>query len=139
MYGKLAKRMNLELAIAGLCCLVLAFGHTAIGLRWVLPHLSERGLPGTPFGSSRLTLGMLRYTWHVVSLMLLGFGVLLMTLAWADEAETRTLVLRWLAALWLVATALAVWNVRRRPRAIVRFPVPVLMFVIAVMSGAAST
>jgi hypothetical protein len=130
--------MNVELAIAGLCCLVLAFGHAAIGLRWVLPNLSERGPSGTPFGSPRLTLGMLRYTWHVVSLMLLGFGVLLLTLAWADGADTRTLVLRWLAALWLAATALAAWNVRRRPRAILRFPVPVLMFVIAVMTGAAS-
>jgi hypothetical protein len=130
--------MNAELTIAGLCCLVLAFGHTAIGLRWVLPNLADQGLPGTPFGSPRLTLGMLRYTWNVVSVMLLGFGALLLTLAWADEADTSTLVLRWLAALWFAATGLAVWNVRRRPRMILRFPVPVLMFVIAVMSWAAS-
>jgi len=130
--------MSVELVIAGLCSFVLAFGHTAIGLRWVLPNLTERGLPGTPFGSPRLTLGMVRYTWHVVSILLLGFGVLLMTLAWASDADPRTLVLRWLAALWLGATALAVWSVRRRPRTILRFPVPLVMFVIAVMSGAAS-
>jgi hypothetical protein len=131
--------MSVELTIAGLCCLVLAFGHTAVGLRWVLPNLSERGLPGTPFGSPRLTLGMVRYTWHVVTILLLGFGVLLMTLAWASDSDPRTLVLRWFAAIWLAATALAVWNVRRRPRTILRFPVPVLMLVIAVMSWAAST
>jgi hypothetical protein len=131
--------MNVELAIAGLCCLVLTFGHTAIGLRWVLPNLTERGLPGTPFGSPRLTLGMVRYTWHVVSVMLLGFGVLLWTFAWAPDADPRTLVLRWFAALWLAATALALWSVRRRPRSILRFPVPVVMFVIALMSWAAST
>lgn len=29
-------RMDVELAIAGLGCLVLAFGHATIGLRWVL-------------------------------------------------------------------------------------------------------
>jgi hypothetical protein len=131
--------MTVELAIAGLCCLVLAFGHTAIGLRWVIPNLTDRSLPGTPFGSSRLTLGMLRYTWHVVSILLVGFGVLLVTLALAPDADQRTLVLRWLAALWLAATALAIWNIRRRPSTILRFPVPVLMLVIAVMSWAAST
>jgi hypothetical protein len=29
--------MNVALAIAALGCLVLALGHTTIGLRWVLP------------------------------------------------------------------------------------------------------
>jgi hypothetical protein len=137
MYGTL-QRMDVELAIAGVCCLVLAFGHTALGLRWVLPNLSERGLPGTPFGSPRLTLGMLRYTWHVVTVLLLGFGVLLMTLALVPDADSKTLVLRWFAVLWFAATALALWSARRRPRSILRFPVPVLMFVAAVMSLAAS-
>jgi hypothetical protein len=131
--------MKLELVIAGLCCFVLAFGHSAIGLRWVLPNLTHRELPGTPVGSPRLTLGMLRYTWHVVTLMLVGFGVLLITLAAAPGADPETLLLRWLAALWLAATALSVWSARRRPRSIVRFPVPLVMFVIAVMSWAAST
>jgi hypothetical protein len=133
------RRMKVELAIAGLCCFLLAFGHSAIGLRWILPELAHRDLPGTPFGSPRLTLGMLRFTWHVVTLMLVGFGVLLSTLAAAPGADPETLVLRWLAALWLAATALAVWTARRRPQSIVSFPVPLVMFVIAVMSWAAST
>jgi succinate dehydrogenase hydrophobic anchor subunit len=131
--------MKLELAIAGLCCFVLACGHSAIGLRWILPELTHRDLPGTPFGSPRLTLGMLRFTWHVVTLMLVGFGALLITLAAAPDADPETLVLRWLAALWLAATALAVWSARRRPQSIVSFPVPLVMLVIAVMSWAAST
>jgi hypothetical protein len=131
--------MKLELAIAGLCCFVLAFGHSAIGLRWILPNLTPRELPGTPFGSPRLTLGMLRFTWHVATLMLFGFGVLLITLAAAPGADPETLLLRWLAVLWLAAAALAAWSARRRPRSIVRFPVPLVMFVIAAMSWAAST
>jgi hypothetical protein len=131
--------MKVELVIAGLCCFLLALGHTAIGLRWVLPRLSPRSLPGTPFGSSRLTLGMLVFTWNVVSVMLIGFGVLLMTLAFAPSADTETLLLRWLAVLWLAATALAMWSARRRPSSIVRFPVPLIMFLIALMSWTAST
>jgi hypothetical protein len=131
--------MNLELAIAGLCCFLLAFGHTAIGARWILRDLTAGALPSTPFGSARLSLGMVRFTWHAVTLLLLGFGVLLMTLAFAPDADAKTLLLRWLAVLWLTAAALAVWEARRRPLTILRFPVPLVMFVIALMTGIASS
>jgi hypothetical protein len=132
-------RMNIELAIAGLSCFALALGHTVIGARWVIPNLSGRALPRTPFGSAALTFGMVRFTWWVVSIMLFGFGVLLVSLAWAPGADARTLVLRWLALLWLAAAGLAIWSARRRPSTIVRFPVPILMLVIAVMSWIASS
>ena len=131
--------MNVELAIAGLSCFVLAFGHTAIGLRWVLPSLTAERLPSTPFGPPSLTLGMLRFTWHIVSVLLPAFGILFMTLAWAPHADPKTLLLRWFGTLWLVATALACWNARRRPSSLLRFPVPVLFVVIAAMCWIAST
>lgn len=70
--------------------------------------------------------------------MLVALGVLAMTLAFAPGADTKTLLLRWLAALWLAATALAVWKARRRPSTILRFPVPLITFLIALMSWAAS-
>jgi hypothetical protein len=130
--------MNVELAIAGLGWFVLAFGHTTVGLRWVLPHLSEQQLPSTPFGPSSFTLGMLRFTWHIVSVMLLGFGVLFTALALAPDADPRTLVLRWVAALLVAATALAFWNARRRPQSLLRLPVPLVFAVIVVLSLTAS-
>jgi hypothetical protein len=131
--------MTAELAIAGLCCFILAVGHTAIGVRWVLPDLADRNLSGTPFGPPRLTLTMLRFTWHVVTLMLIGFGVLLTTLAWAPGVDPETLLLRCLAALWLVAGALAVWNARHRLSSILRLPAPLVMFLIAALCWAATT
>jgi hypothetical protein len=131
--------MNVELAIAALGCLVLALGHTTIGLRWVLPNLTKGSLPSTPFGSPSMTLGMVRFTWHVVSVLLLGFGILLMALAWAPGADPKTLLLRWVAVLWLAATALACWNARRRPRSLLRLPVPLVFVVIAVLCWTAST
>jgi hypothetical protein len=131
--------MKVELAIAGLCCFLLAYGHTAIGRRWILPSLTDLDLRGTPFGPPRLTLGMLRFTWHIVSVMLAAFGILLTTLAWDSGADPKTLLLRWFAAFWLAATAMAVWSARHRLRSILRFPVPLFMFVIAVMCWAAST
>jgi hypothetical protein len=131
--------MNLELAIAGLSCFVLAFGHATLGLRWVLPNLTKERLPSTPVGPPSMTLGMVRFTWYVVSVLLVGFGILLMTLAWAPDADPRTLLLRWVAAVWLAATALACWNARRRPSGLLRFPVPLVFVVIAVLCWTAST
>jgi hypothetical protein len=131
--------MNVELAIAALGCLVLALGHTTIGLRWVLPNLTKGSLPSTPVGPPSMTLGMVRFTWQVLSILLVGFGVLLMALAWAPDADPKTLLLRWFAALWLAAAALAGWNARRRPSSLLRFPVPLVFVVIAVLCWTAST
>jgi hypothetical protein len=131
--------MNVELVVAGVSCAVLALGHTAIGQRWALPGLARGRLPGSPFGPPAMTLGMLRFTWHIVTVMLLAFSSLLMILAWTADANPRTLLLRWLAAFWLVATAMALWNARRRPSTLLRLPVPVLFMVIAVMCWIAST
>src|SRR6266516_3663719 len=104
-----ARCMNVELTIAGLGCFVLAFGHATIGLRWVLPNLTKDRLASTPFGPPAMTLGMVRFTWHIVSVLLAGFGILFMALAWAPDADPKTLLLRWFTALWLAATALACW------------------------------
>ena len=131
--------MNVELAIAALGWFVLAFGGTTLGLRWVLPNLTKERLPSTPFGPPSMTLSMVRFTWHVVSVLLVGFGILFMALAWAPGADPKTLLLRWVAALWLAATALACWNARRRPSSLLRLPVPLVFVVIAVLCWTAST
>jgi hypothetical protein len=68
--------MKVELAIAALGCFVLASGHTTIGLRWVLPNLTKGCLPSTPVGPPSMTLSMVRFTWHIVSVLLVSFGVL---------------------------------------------------------------
>ena len=59
-------------------------------------------------------------------------------LAWAKD-DVRTLLLRWLAAVWFAATATAVWNAQRRLRSLVRLPVPLFTMVIAVPCWTAST
>jgi hypothetical protein len=131
--------MNVELAIAGLGWFVLALGHTTVGLRWVLPNLTAGALPSTPFGPPSMTISMVRFTWHIVSVVLLAFGILFMTLAWAPDADPKTLLLRWFAALLVAATATACWEARHRPRSLLRLPVPVVFVVIAVMCWTAST
>jgi hypothetical protein len=130
--------MKVELTIAGISCAALAVGHWLVG-RWVLPGLTREHMPGTPFGPPSMTLGMVRFTWHIVTVVLVAFGTLLITLAWVTDADPKTLLLRWFAAFWIVATATVFWVVRRRPRAVLRLPVPVFFVVIAVMCWIAST
>jgi hypothetical protein len=125
--------MTVELVIAAVGCFLLAVGHATIGVRWVLPHLSKDRLRGTPFGSPSLTLNMIRFTWHIVTVFLLALAILLAVLALAPHADTKILLLRWLGALWLAATALALWNARRRPRSLLRLPVPLVFMLVAAM------
>ena len=129
--------MVVELFIAGFGCLVLAAGHAAIGLQ-VVPHLTKRSAPATSFGSPALTASMLIFTWHVVTLVLLTFAGLLLWLAWASDTESRTVLLRWIGALWLAVTAMGIWMARRRLSTLIRLPVPVVSAVIAAMCWKAS-
>jgi hypothetical protein len=85
-----------------------------------------------------MTLGMLRFTWNIASVLLLGFGILFITLALAPDADPKTLLLRWFAAIALAAAALACWNARRRPRSLLRLPVPLVLVVIAALSWTAT-
>ena len=130
--------MKVELTIAGLSCAALAVGHWLVG-RWVLPGLTRERMPSTPFGPPSMTLGMVRFTWHIVTVMNVAFGTLLITLAWTADADPETLLLRWFAALWITATATVFLVARPRPRDLLHLPAPVLFVVIAVMCWIAST
>jgi hypothetical protein len=124
--------------VAGLISVILAVGHETIGLAAVLPNINEDRLPGTRFGPPSLTVAMLRVTWHLVTVFVLAVGGLLMTLAFVEEADPTTLMFRWFSAMWLGATAVAFWVVRRRPRDVLRLPVPFVWPVIALLCWKAS-
>jgi hypothetical protein len=130
--------MSVELTIAGVSCAVLAIGHATVG-HWVLPGVAKERLPGTPFGPPRMTVGMIRFTWHIVTVVLVAFAVLLVSLAWATDADRETLVLRWFAAFWLAGTAMLLWLSRRRPSDLLRLPVALVMVLIAALCWIAST
>ena len=62
-----------------------------------------------------------------------------MTLAWDSGADPGTVLLRSFAAMWLAATAMALWVARRNPRNFLRRPVWSLWVVLAVLCWTAST
>lgn len=130
--------METATAVAGVITVALALGHETLGRTWILPKLREDSLPATPFGPPRTTQHMIRVTWHIVTVFALAGGGLLLTLAWTP-AHAGTLVLRWFAAMWLVAAAIAFLITRPRLRRIVRMPVPLLWLVVAALCWQAST
>jgi hypothetical protein len=131
--------MDVGLGIAGLICVLLAVGHTTIGVVWVLPGLEKDRLPATPFGPRSMTLAMLRVTWFIVTIFALGSGFLLIALAWDADVAARTLLLRTFAVMWVVATAMALAVTGRPSRRMLRLPVPALWIVVAVLCWTAST
>lgn len=130
--------MHAELAVAGLLCLSLAAGHAGVGRR-ILPSFRQDQLPGTPFGPPPVTLSIVLFSWHAMTLTLLTFTGLLLSLAWDPGADPRTLSLRWLAGAFLAATATAVWLVRRRLRTLLRVPMPFAFVVIAILCWISSS
>ena len=130
--------MNIEIAVAGAACAVLAAGHTTVGL-FVLPKMTKDLLPETPFGPPAMTRNMIRITWHVVTLMLLALCSLLLTLAAGAGIDTETLVLRWLVGISAAAVALFAWAARGRLRDVMRLPVPLVFVVIGALCWVAST
>jgi hypothetical protein len=133
--------MDIELGIAGLICVALALGHETLGLVWVLPGLTEESVPKTRFGPRSMTVGMIRVSWHIVGIFALTAGGILLSLSWAEDVEPKMLVLRWFAAMWLAAAAMALWIAWVRTRSLrnlLRLPVPFLWLVIAVLCWHAS-
>jgi hypothetical protein len=134
--------MKAELAIAGVLCVAMGLGHASIGWRWILPSLTEERVPRTPFGPPAMSVSMLRVTWYIVTVFAVGMGGLLLTLAFDSGADPMTQVLRWLAGMWLVATAMAAWlaGIRvRKLRGLLRLPVPLVWLVVAYLCWAASS
>ena len=131
--------MDVGLGIAGLASVLLAAGHETVGLVAVLPTLTEKRLPGTMFGPPSMTVAVLRVTWHLVTVFVLALGGVLISLAVAEDLDPKMLVLRWFAAMWVGATAIAVWAVRHRPKNMLRLPVPFVWPVLAVLCWQAST
>jgi hypothetical protein len=134
--------MDVGLAIAGALCVALGLGHNTLGLVWILPKLRRGQLPVTPFGPASLTESMLRVTWYIVTIFAVAMGALLITLAWVQDADVGTVVLRWFAVMWIAATVMAGWVALRRvrsPRGLLRLPVPLFWVVIAVLCWNAST
>lgn len=123
--------MNVGLVIAGSLCFVLAAGHTFVG-RLVLDRLPRNFQP-TRFGNGAYTRGLVRFTWHALSLMLTTTGAVLIALARGEPADDRGNVVFLVGAAYAAAAVVLAWMTRRRPFDLLRIPVWVPFIAIIVL------
>lgn len=134
--------MDAALGLAGVITVALAVGHETLGLVWVLPNLTQQRLRDTPFGPPSMTVAMICATWHLITVFAAGLGTILIILAADVDADPRTVLLRVVAVMWLVAAATAVSVAARRVRRVrdlLRLPVPVFFVLVAILCWVAST
>jgi hypothetical protein len=93
------------LLVAAILCLVLAFGHSYLGERYILIRLFRRTDLPHLFGSDVFTKRTLRFAWHITSVAWLGFGALLLAQASGDSSPRTLLrILAWTFAAHAVVT-----------------------------------
>lgn len=131
--------MDAALTLAGTSCLVLGCGHATVGLVWVLPAASEVRVGPTPLGPPLMTEGLLRVTWHFVTIAVLAVGGVLLSVARETAVDPRRVVLQWVAALFLAETAMTVFVARRRFRYLLRLPVWLLWLLVAALCWQAAS
>ncbi len=113
--------MNVGLVIAGSLCFVLAAGHTFVG-RLVLDRL-PRDFQPTRFGDGAHARGLVRFTWHALSVMLTTTGAILISLAQGESADSRGEIVFLIGAAYVAAAVMLAWMTRRRPSDLLRIPV----------------
>lgn len=123
--------MTTALTIAGTLCLLLSLGHAVTG-RVMLDTL-PRNLPATRIGDGAYTRGVIRFTWHALTLMLAATGVLLMAVAHGDRADDYRAVLVVVGTLYASAGVILMWMTRRRPADLLRIPILAPFVVIIVL------
>ena len=133
--------MDNLVTVAGVLCVLLAFGHATLGLVWVLPRIPDDAYGTTPFGGRSFSAATVHASWHIVTVFALASGMTLLLLG-ADAADPTTIVLRVFSAMWLGIAIVAIWAGARRVRRVrdlLRLPVPVFFVTVSVLCWIAST
>lgn len=133
--------MDATLGIAGVLCLLLACGHAALGLLWILPGVQEEHLGTSPFGGKTLSAATIHATWHIVTVFAVSAGTVLLWLALDSDIDPKFVVLRVFSVMWLGIAAVAIragLRKVRRVRDLFNLPVPIFFVVVAVLCWIAS-
>jgi hypothetical protein len=84
------------LQAAAFLLVAMGIAHSVLGERYILTRLFRRADLPKIFGSAEFTVGTLRFTWHLTSVM--GFGLAAVLLQLAGQASPKEIVttLGWL-------------------------------------------
>jgi hypothetical protein len=129
--------MNITLLVGGSIALLGAGIHGVGGELLVVRKVSPDVLPPSRFGGPRMTMTMIRASWHMATVAFLTVGsalVLAGSVFHGDTARGMGLVAA-AAASGFAAIAL-VGALARPPRSLVHHPAPVLLTSVAVLAWA---
>jgi len=116
---------NYLLACAGLISLSGAL-HSGLGEYLILTRLQPEHLPTTPFGGPRMSLQLLRGTWHLLSFVWIGLAAAL--LIFAGDARAVGIAQTVAVLFSLMGLGMVVNN----PKMALRHPAPILFLSVAV-------
>ena len=104
--------MNLVLAAAAVLSVLIGIAHSVLGERLLLGPLFRRGELPKLLGSTTFARNVLRFTWHLTSVLAFGIGVVVAYLAWWPLHPHAVWILRALAVTFAVSTLLSLIGAR---------------------------
>jgi hypothetical protein len=126
--------MNVPFVVAGALALTGAAVHGILGERIVVTKLRTETLPSSRFGNARMTLLMIRATWHITTLAFFVMGSALIACSpvssGACEGVGRVSAIAF-ASFFALTIGLAAPHVRRTVR---RHPAPLIFLAVAVLA-----
>lgn len=73
------------LVIAAVLLVVLGVGHSIVGERYVVRHLVRRDDLPPVLGGQAFTAGVIRFAWHITSILAIGFAAVLALIAFGAD------------------------------------------------------
>ncbi len=127
--------MNVPFVVAGALAIMAAAIHGGLGEKIVVSKLRRETLPSSRFGSPRMTLLMIRVTWHITTLAFLVMGSALVACSPIASSQVCEGVGRIssiaFASFFVLTIGLAAPHIRRTVR---RHPAPLIFAVVSVLA-----
>lgn len=106
--------MNLRFGLAGGLLVLLGLAHTWLGETALLMRLFKRTDFPKIFGSEFYTRRILRFAWHLTTIVWLAVGALFLPLSASPADATAKLVAKVFAVVFLVSGLYSIWAVHAR-------------------------
>jgi len=104
--------MNLPLVIAAVLSVLIGIAHSVLGEKLLLGPLFRRGELPKLLGSSTFARRVLRFTWHLTTVLAVGIGVVIWHLASSPLDPQAVWILRALSITFGVSTLISLIGAR---------------------------
>lgn len=102
--------ITLALIAAAFLIAALGIAHSVVGERYIVRRLLRRELPQL-FGATTFTAGVIRFAWHLTTVVFLGLAGVLVAVALGATASAVVVIV---GCTFIVSAALPIWFTRGR-------------------------